>query len=80
MAAMLGVSQATVWRLQDYALSQSESFAALSDDELDEVVKEVKTDFEHLEWLRDGTQCFTFEETSHHRAPGYSVQYVMLKK
>ncbi|XP_068670218.1 uncharacterized protein [Montipora foliosa] len=46
MAAMLGVSEATLRRrLQEYDLPLSESFTAMSDEELDEVVKDIKKDF-----------------------------------
>jgi len=47
MAAMLGVSEATVRRrLQDYDISLLDSFTPMSDEELDEVVKEIKKDFQ----------------------------------
>lgn len=46
MADLLGVSEATLLRrLQESDLPLSESFTAMSDEELDEVVKDIKKDF-----------------------------------
>lgn len=71
MAAMLGVSEATLRRrLQEYDLPISESFTPMSDEELDEVVKDIKKGL-LSEWLQDGTRRSTFKRISYPRTPSH---------